>query len=252
MTQIPILRALSSIRKSGAKTLLMGGQACIFYGASEHSRDLDVMLLSDPANLDRFRSALEDLQAQPIAVPPFDVEHLHRGHSIHFRCFRDDVRALRLDVMSVLRGVGSFAELWERRTVMDIEGQPIDVMGIEDLVLAKKTQRDKDWPMIAGLVNQSFYRNVGPPNVAQVNFWLRELRTPELLMRIASEHPEAANRIAESRPALRAAIANNADGVENALYAEEREERRLDREYWNPLKRELEQLRHAQRRERQP
>ena len=34
----PDTRALSSIRKNGAKTLLTGGQACVFYGAAEFSR----------------------------------------------------------------------------------------------------------------------------------------------------------------------------------------------------------------------
>jgi hypothetical protein len=41
--QSPILKALSSIRRSGARTLLMGGQACVFYGAAEFSRDLDLL-----------------------------------------------------------------------------------------------------------------------------------------------------------------------------------------------------------------
>ena len=38
LTRSPILKALSSIRRSGARTLLMGGQACVFYGAAEFSR----------------------------------------------------------------------------------------------------------------------------------------------------------------------------------------------------------------------
>ena len=47
MNRSPILKALSSIRKSGARTLLLGGQACVFYGAAEFSRDLDLLILSD-------------------------------------------------------------------------------------------------------------------------------------------------------------------------------------------------------------
>jgi hypothetical protein len=37
----PILKVLSSIHKSGVRALLMGGQACVFYGAAEFSRDSD-------------------------------------------------------------------------------------------------------------------------------------------------------------------------------------------------------------------
>ncbi len=41
------------------RALLMGGQACVFYGAAEFSRDIDLAILADTANLDRLRSALE-------------------------------------------------------------------------------------------------------------------------------------------------------------------------------------------------
>jgi hypothetical protein len=36
----------------------MGGQACVLYGAAEFSRDLDLALLPDPANL-------KELDAEP-------------------------------------------------------------------------------------------------------------------------------------------------------------------------------------------
>ncbi|MDP9053699.1 MAG: hypothetical protein M3N93_05270 [Acidobacteriota bacterium] len=72
MNRSPILKALSSIRRSGAQTLLMGGQACVFYGAAEFSRDLDLLILADPANLERLNYALHDMDAVPIAVPPLD------------------------------------------------------------------------------------------------------------------------------------------------------------------------------------
>lgn len=51
----------------------MGGQACVFYGAAEFSRDSDFAILADAENLDRLRGALTELRAGVIAVPPFDV-----------------------------------------------------------------------------------------------------------------------------------------------------------------------------------
>ncbi len=44
--ELPILKALSSIRRSGARTLLMGGQAYMFYGAAECSRDRKLLILA--------------------------------------------------------------------------------------------------------------------------------------------------------------------------------------------------------------
>src|SRR6266571_6419728 len=68
------------------RALLMGGQACVFYGAAEFSRDTDFAILADVANLARLRKALAELQAGVIAVPPFELKYLERGHAIHFRC----------------------------------------------------------------------------------------------------------------------------------------------------------------------
>ncbi len=44
------------------RALLMGGQACVFYGAAEFSRDTDLLILADPANLARLKSKLERLR----------------------------------------------------------------------------------------------------------------------------------------------------------------------------------------------
>ena len=44
----------------------MGGQACVFYGAAEFSRDLDLLILPDPENLGRLRASLADLEAEPL------------------------------------------------------------------------------------------------------------------------------------------------------------------------------------------
>ncbi|MBI2920879.1 MAG: hypothetical protein HYY18_07305 [Planctomycetes bacterium] len=42
MTQNPISRVLFTLRKHRVRALLMGGQACVVYGAAEFSRDVDV------------------------------------------------------------------------------------------------------------------------------------------------------------------------------------------------------------------
>jgi hypothetical protein len=72
----------------------MGGQACVFYGAAEFSRDLDLLVLADPENLVSLRAALDDLNAELVAVPPFEARHLLRGHAVRFRCRRPDVAGL--------------------------------------------------------------------------------------------------------------------------------------------------------------
>jgi len=62
----PIRKALSTIRRHRVAHLLMGGQACVLYGAAEFSRDLDLALLPDPTNLDRLTAAFADLDVRAL------------------------------------------------------------------------------------------------------------------------------------------------------------------------------------------
>ena len=121
----PILKVLSSMREHHVQCLLMGGQACVFYGAAEFSRDTDLAILADD----------------------------------------------------------------------------------------------------------------------QIDFWFRELRTPGLLMDSARAWPEAAKTASKIRPLIALAISNDEPALAAALAEEEQSERLKDKEYWLPLKRELEKMR---------
>ena len=240
----PILKVLSSMRKHHVQCLLMGGQACVFYGAAEFSRDTDLAILADDENISHLRAALDALQAKLIAVPDFDPAHLLNGHAIHFRCHHPEALAMRVDVMSKMRGVGAFPDLWERRTTLEThDGTVCDLLSLPDLVLAKKTQRDKDWPMIRRLVEAHYFENEATPNSDQINFWFRELRTPSLLIECARIWPEAAKQASQTRPLVALAISCHEPALTSALNEEEQAERLKDREYWQPLKRELEKMR---------
>ena len=76
----PTRIVLSSMREHGVRYLLMGGQACIVYGAAEFSRDTDIAILAEPDNLRRLQTALTALEARVIAIPPFEPRYLARGH----------------------------------------------------------------------------------------------------------------------------------------------------------------------------
>ena len=112
-------------------------------------------------------------------------------------------------------------------------------MALEDLVSAK------DWPMLRRLVDASYdSARDGDASAEQVTFWLAELRSPEFLREAISRFPSDAVR--SSRPAVVAAMAGR--DVGDALASEQSTEMAADRAYWEPLRRELESLRHAARR----
>lgn len=141
------------------------------YGAAEFSRDVDFAILTSPANLGALGNALRALAAEVIAVPPFEVKYLRKGHAVHFRCHDPQAEGLRVDVMSRMRGVASFETLWRRRTTVELpDGNTFDLLSLADLVRAKKTQRDKDWPMIRRLLEADFFQrreNAMPADTAR-------------------------------------------------------------------------------------
>ena len=232
------------MRQHGVRCLLMGGQACVLYGAAEFSRDTDLAILAEKENLEALCRALADLQAETIAVPPLEKRFLDRGHAVHFRCAHPEALRLRIDIMSRMRGIESFTTMWQRRTTFDLpSGLSVEAMSLPDLVQAKKTQRDKDWPMIRRLLEANYFENQQQPTPQRIDFWLRELRTVPLLIETAVSFSSRAAELQAERPLLKFALVGEVEELESALYLEQKQEQALDREYWLPLRAELEALR---------
>lgn len=227
----------------GVQLLLMGGQACVFYGAAEFSRDVDFAILADDDNLDRLSKALADLKAEVIAVPPFEKSHLNRGHAVHFRCHAEGAQGMRVDVMTRMRGVDTFPELWIRRTSLFIEGMEVDLMSLPDLVQAKKTQRLKDWPMLQRLIEANWFAHRHEPNPERIEFWLKECRSPEILFELVEAFPAEAGMLASERPVLAKVLEGDFEATEQGLESERLAEVAKDKAYWMPLRQELEEMR---------
>ncbi len=199
----------------------MGGQACVLYGAAEFSRDTDIAILASSENCELLKSALRTLQAHRIAVPPFELSFLQKGHAIHFRCYHPEVFRIRIDVMSVMRGVDVFEKLWERRAriMLPTEGA-VELLSLPDLVRAKKTQRDKDWPMIRRLIDAEYVGTTYPSD-DKVEFWLMESRTPRMLVELAQRYKQQAAELVSARSLLAAAIQGNEAVIEDGLAQEQ-------------------------------
>jgi hypothetical protein len=144
-----------------------------------------------------------------------------------------------------MRGCDDFEQLWTRRTsIEDLQaGVTYELLSVEDLVRAKKTQRDKDWPMIRRLVEAHYNQFRTEPTADMIRFWLRESRTPAMLSAVSNSHPSLRKDVEGVRPWITELDLDNVEKVERALHEEERAERSLDEEYWRPLKQELVELR---------
>ena len=130
----------------------MGGQACVLYGAAEFSRDTDIALLASNENLELLKAALRTLQARRIALPPFDISFLLKGHAIHFRSYHPESHRIRIDVMSIMRGTDAFEKLWQRRVRHILpQGEIVELLSLPDLVRTKSLNAEpKGLPEVHG------------------------------------------------------------------------------------------------------
>jgi hypothetical protein len=152
---------------------------------------------------------------------------------------------LRIDLMAKMRGCPGFRQLWAGRSIVRISGAgEIGLLSLADLIQAKKTQREKDWPMIGRLIEADIERYYSSAGTEKLTFWLNECRTVFWLMKLATENKELCLKLARKRPVLKAALKRDADAVEARLHKEEVDEKKRDRIYWKPLRKELERWRH--------
>ena len=97
--------------------------------------------------------------------------------------------------------------------------------------------------MIRRLVDAHYEEFQSDANVERIRFWLRESRTPEVLIRVGAENPEILREEARRRPLLAEAMAASRSAIRQEPEVEQAKEKEADQACWNPLKLELEQLR---------
>ncbi len=85
------------------------------------------------------------------------------------------------------------------------------------------------------------------PILERIEFWLLEVRTPERLVELTARFIPEAQRLLKTRPLLALAMNGDLPDLRTALDAEVRVEQEKDRIYWEPLKREMESFRRAER-----
>lgn len=240
----PILKVLSTFSKHRVRCLLIGGQGCIIYGASEFSRDSDFVILSSTDNLRNLRAALRELNGRRIYVPPLEKRYLDRGHACHFRCHASGVEQIRVDILSRLRGCDDFPFLWNRRFELNVTSGPkINVIGLRDLVASKKTQRDKDWFMLQRLVDNDIALHENTSDIDKIKWWLSECRSPNSLINLCERYPGIVKQQVLIRSLLKTAIRGDEKKLSRLLEDEKAKEQEKDKAYWKPLRKELESLR---------
>jgi hypothetical protein len=130
-----VLLVCGLLNRHRARYLLAGGVAANLHGSVRATKDVDILVPSDPANMARVLAALSEL---PYGIArELDAEEIaHNPITI----VGDDPR---VDVLTVAWSV-TFERAWKRRVVRRILGTRVPYLGRDDLIASKQTGRPSD------------------------------------------------------------------------------------------------------------
>jgi hypothetical protein len=132
LRQLPdLLDFLDALNEAKAKYLVVGGHAVGLHGHSRATKDLDVWIGQDAINRDAVIHALRAFGAPERAVRNLASasrdEFVFLGHPPQ-----------RIDLLQGIPGVEDFEGSYARRASVSIEGVDVNVVGFEDLLVAKR------------------------------------------------------------------------------------------------------------------
>lgn len=132
LRQLPdLLDFLDALNEAKAKYLVIGGHAVGLHGHSRATKDLDVWIGDDAANRAAVIRALEAFGA-----PGSVVRNLASASKDEFVFLGHPPQ--RIDLLQSIPGVEDFERGYTRRTCVPIEGVEVNVIGFEDLLVAKR------------------------------------------------------------------------------------------------------------------
>jgi hypothetical protein len=132
LRQLPdLLDFLDALNEAKAKYLVVGGHAVGLHGHSRATKDLDVWIGQDAVNRDAVIRALRAFGAPESAVRNLASasrdEFVFLGHPPQ-----------RIDLLQGIPGVEDFEGSYARRACVSIEDVDVNVIGFEDLLVAKR------------------------------------------------------------------------------------------------------------------
>jgi hypothetical protein len=132
-----LMDLLTAFSSSNVEYLIVGGWAVSVHTEPRFTKDLDLLIGVDPANLARVADALSQFGAPPGVV--HDASTLADDEFMFF-----GTPPARIDLLRTIPGV-DFGAAWERRVDVDWDGVPVHVIGRDDLIAAKRAAgRERD------------------------------------------------------------------------------------------------------------
>lgn len=246
MEQDLFLDVLKALNDAKVRYLLIAGRACIFYGATEFTRDLDIWVEPESENLSRLSQVMKQLGAKQRFLPHLEQKYLLQGHAVHYML--DD---FRIDILGQPPRVGKFSDVYSYAESAVIDGVSCMIVDLRNLVKMKKTQRARDYEVIQRLVDVVFeYADANPDEQDTFGQWLaEELRTIDNLYKMAKQWENGKKYFKQcNRPICKAVLEidtfdeKTEEYLLSILEKETQELQLYDREYWRQKMHEIREI----------
>lgn len=130
-----IRRICRALDEAGARYVLIGGFAVILHGGLRTTKDIDLLVDPEPANVERLKRALSVLEdAAALEIEAGDLQK--------YTVVRVADEVL-VDLLAAACGV-TWSEARASALRMDLEGTPVIVADVETLIRTKMTVRPSD------------------------------------------------------------------------------------------------------------
>lgn len=184
----PYVDLTLAFNRGRLRAILSSGQAVVLYRLAVTSKDGDWILREDRETLDHVLGVLAEQGARYRYGAPLDLRWLVGGWSSHLELRRDGLR-LRTDFVTRPPRVSraELEQMWLEPVI-----RKVPVVGLTTLADLKKTNREKDYPVIGELARQ----------MSDPRAQLLYSRSSRDLERLAREHPDAIAGLIGRRPLL--------------------------------------------------
>ena len=137
---------LEALIRNGARFLVVGAHALAAHGYPRATVDIDLWISASPENASRVWRALADFGA-PLGDLQIREHDLTRPDMVA----QFGLAPSRIDILTGVSGL-SFDDAWKKRLVRVVEGVPVPVLSLADLITNKlATGRLKDRGDVKGL-----------------------------------------------------------------------------------------------------
>lgn len=127
------------LAEHGVEFIVVGGQAEVLMGGSRVTYDVDFCYRRTPDNLERLAAALGTFDLTLRGAPPdlkfrLDAQALALGQNYTFEVDGE----YPLDLLGYLEPIGTYEDLLPRVETVSIDGRPVQVIGLDDLIRIKR------------------------------------------------------------------------------------------------------------------